>query len=597
MSDFVLTFNEAELAAILADFYAASNDQRSNDFSSGSQSLLNVVNVAIAPPLPTVDNLQPTINFATATVGNSVAESGPSESNIVVTLLETLDDAGDLAGYVALQRQPAVWFGTIQVIMNGLTDAQRTIINSLDIGSQVSVTKTFPNSTPSTVTQLMALEGISHDITPDRHIVTLYPNPARIYTYFIVGGYPVVATRTNLVPNPNFEVDVLMTENTAPGGSSLARSTAQAYLGSASCAGSTGGTGGNLIFGTMASSSRIAATAGTVYTGSLYARSAAVSRTAYARLLFYDAAGTGLSTTNGTSAATSTTAWSRYTVTATAPANTATVLLQIVIQGTSTTETHYIDGLLLEAAASALPYFDGTYVDNYTGYGLNSKTWNGTANASTSTATWYQGATRTNLLTNPNFETNTTTYTGLGASVLSRVSTSAYVGSYSMLVTDTSTGYAGSALSFTPTSGTTYTASCYVKNTAGLSRTMYVRIGWSGGTDSTGSLVTVPVGSDWTRISVTAAAPNSSAATIYFVTSDIGSTETAELALIDAALLEVASSALPYFDGTYADAYTGYTLTSQAWSGTADASTSTATWGLTSSFVGSQLNDDTKGLG
>jgi hypothetical protein len=186
MSDFVVTINEAELAAILADFYAASNDQRSNDFSSGSQSLLNVVNVAIAPPLPTVDNLQPTIDFATATVNASVAESGPSESNIVVTLLETLDDAGDLAGYVALQRQPAVWFGTIQVIMNGLTNAQRTTITNLDIGSQVSVTKSFPNSTPSTVTQLMALEGISHDITPDRHIVTLYPNPARIYTLFIL---------------------------------------------------------------------------------------------------------------------------------------------------------------------------------------------------------------------------------------------------------------------------------------------------------------------------------------------------------------------------------------------------------------------------
>ena len=186
MSDFVLTINEAELAAILADFYAASNDQRSNDFSSGSQSLLNVVNVAIAPPLPTVDNLQPTIDFATATVNASVAESGRSESNIVVTLLETLDDAGDLAGYVALQRQPAVWFGSIQIIMNGLTDAQRTTISNLDIGSQVSVTKSFPNSTPSTVTQLMALEGISHDITPDRHIVTLYPNPARIYTLFIL---------------------------------------------------------------------------------------------------------------------------------------------------------------------------------------------------------------------------------------------------------------------------------------------------------------------------------------------------------------------------------------------------------------------------
>jgi hypothetical protein len=96
-----------------------------------------------------------------------------------------LDDAGALAGFLT-RPAPAFWFGNIQVIMNRLTNAQRTTITNLDIGSQISVTKTFPNSTPSTVTQLMALEGISHDITPDRHIVTLYPNPARIYTYFIL---------------------------------------------------------------------------------------------------------------------------------------------------------------------------------------------------------------------------------------------------------------------------------------------------------------------------------------------------------------------------------------------------------------------------
>ena len=184
--DVDFSFLFSDFNAELLDFFAKENSARSNDFSSGSQSLLNVVNVAIAPPIPTADNLQPTIDFAQATVRDSVAESGRSESNIVVTLLETLDDAGDLAGYVALQRQPAVWFGSIQIIMNSLTDAQRTTISNLDIGSQVSVTKSFPNSTPSTVTQLMALEGMTHDITPDRHIVTLYPNPMRIYTYFIL---------------------------------------------------------------------------------------------------------------------------------------------------------------------------------------------------------------------------------------------------------------------------------------------------------------------------------------------------------------------------------------------------------------------------
>ena len=178
-------FAEEDLAAMLSDFYAAPNDQRPNDFTPTNPSVVNTVNVGIAPPIPTVDNLQPTIEYAQAVAAESVAEFGVQETPLVITLLETLDDAGDLAGYLVRQ-VPAFWFSGIQVIMNGLTDAQRTTIGNLDIGSQISVTKTFPNSTPSTVTQLMALEGISHDITPDRHIVTLYPNPSRIYTNFIL---------------------------------------------------------------------------------------------------------------------------------------------------------------------------------------------------------------------------------------------------------------------------------------------------------------------------------------------------------------------------------------------------------------------------
>jgi hypothetical protein len=181
--DFSFLFSD--LNAELLDFFAKENAARPNDFSVTSQSVVNTVNVAIAPPIPTADNLQPTIEYAQAIAAESVAEFGTQETPLVITLLETLDDAGDLAGYL-IRQVPAFWFSGIQIIMNGLTDAQRTTIGNLDIGSQVSVTKTFPNSTPSTVTQIMALEGISHDITPDRHIVTLYPNPSRIYTNFIV---------------------------------------------------------------------------------------------------------------------------------------------------------------------------------------------------------------------------------------------------------------------------------------------------------------------------------------------------------------------------------------------------------------------------
>lgn len=180
------TFNTIEDVGGIEDTYAAPTPQRSNEFTPSNPSVVNTVNVAIAPPAPTTTTLATTIEYAQAIAADSVADFGVQETPVVITLLETLDDAGDLAEYL-IRPVPAFWFGNIEIIMNGLTDTQRTTITNLDIGSQVSVTKTFPNpSTPSTVTQIMALEGISHDITPDRHIVTLYTNPARIYTYFIL---------------------------------------------------------------------------------------------------------------------------------------------------------------------------------------------------------------------------------------------------------------------------------------------------------------------------------------------------------------------------------------------------------------------------
>ncbi len=183
---YTYSFKELGGAGNLADSVVAPTVQRPNEFTPTNPSVINQVNVAIAPPAPTTGTLNTTIQYAQAIADDSIAQFGTQATPVVVTLLETLDDAGDLASYL-IQPLPKFWFGNIRIIMNGLTDAQRTTITNLDIGSQISVTKTFPKSTPSTVTQLMALEGISHDITPDRHIVTLYTNPARIYTYFIVG--------------------------------------------------------------------------------------------------------------------------------------------------------------------------------------------------------------------------------------------------------------------------------------------------------------------------------------------------------------------------------------------------------------------------
>jgi hypothetical protein len=369
-------------AGTLEDSFVAPSASRPNDFTPLNPSVVNVVNVGIAPPAPTTGTLATTIEYAQGIVSESVAEYGVQETPVVITLLATLEDAALLAEYL-IRSAPAFWFGNIQVIMNGLTDAQRTTINSLDIGSQVSVTKSFPNSTPSTVTQLMALEGISHDITPDRHIVTLYPNPARIYTYFIVGGYTTTTTRTNLIKNPSFETN---TTGWNPNGSTLSRVAATWGSGSYALNIVANGTG---LAGTYSSVGSFSVTVGQQYTASFYAKSVSGTlRSVQLGLQWYTAAGAFISQSVSTTTAL-TTSPQRWTATGTAPATAATGLVTAYTQTTGTVgDVWQLDEVLVETGSTLLPYFDGTYADTYTGYTLTEQAWNGTADASTSTATW-----------------------------------------------------------------------------------------------------------------------------------------------------------------------------------------------------------------
>jgi hypothetical protein len=230
----------------------------------------------------------------------------------------------------------------------------------------------------------MALEGISHDITPDRHIVTLYPNPSRIYTYFIVGGYTTTTTRTNLLPNPNFETNT--TNWSAFAGASVVRSTAQSFNGTSSALITTNTTAFCGIF-----ASRIyEATAGKTFTCSGYVRNMSGSTRNhrlnidwYNGFTFISSSGPNLislAVADG---------WVRFIVTGTAPAGTTNAIPVFrVSDGTTAGWTTAVDAVLFEEASSALPYFDGTYADTYTGYTLTSQGWSGTADASTSTATW-----------------------------------------------------------------------------------------------------------------------------------------------------------------------------------------------------------------
>jgi hypothetical protein len=213
--------------------------------------------------------------------------------------------------------------------------------------------------------------------------------------------------------------------------------------------------------------------------------------------------------------------------------------------------------------------------------------------------------TRTNLVPNPSFEVNTTGWVNIQTGTTNtRITTDSYSGSACTQVNITGL-VANSGISTSQTSGQRmpvtagipYMWSVYVKVPAGQPsvslrlRTTEYKADGTQNTAQVSASTTVTDADGWVRLSFAdtptgGATPTVSMSNRVEVGSTVGSARTW---LVDAALFEQSSTLLPYFDGTYADTYTGYTLTEQAWSGTANASTSTATWGLNSSYINSNF--------
>ena len=203
-------------------------------------------------------------------------------------------------------------------------------------------------------------------------------------------------------------------------------------------------------------------------------------------------------------------------------------------------------------------------------------------------AGYVTSTTRTNLVPNPSFETNTTGWNPNG-STNTRVAGTWGSGSWVYRIVATGTGNSGTFTNnniFPVTVGVSYTASLSAKSISGNLRRLYVGLVWYNAAGAqisfvmTNKLLTTGV----QIFSATGTAPALAVTGgLFAYTLDGGlANDTFEM---DSVLTETGSSVLPYFDGTYASTYTGYTLTDQAWNGTANASSSTATWGLTSSYV------------
>lgn len=187
--------------------------------------------------------------------------------------------------------------------------------------------------------------------------------------------------------------------------------------------------------------------------------------------------------------------------------------------------------------------------------------------------------TRTNLIINPSFETNTTSWTGNSGATIARSTSEKYIGTASCLVTQVASNYSGIILSpssIPVTSGNTYTLSVYVKGvTASQSLILNVHQLNSGGSivaQSNSGSFTLLSSDGWVRKSITFTAA-SGVVSIRPMMMHPSLATAGNQFYIDGFLFEQASTVLPYFDGSYADP--NAKAISHGWTGTANASTST----------------------
>jgi hypothetical protein len=134
-------------------------------------SIVNETTVTVAP-----NPAEPTPTPQTTQDITSQDNYGVQTVAIVDSLLATDEDAELLADYL-LRPDPNFWYTGLSVNMHRLTSAQRATMATLEIGSFVSVTKSYTYGYPSSVQKNLYVEGITHRITPAGHIMELYFSP------------------------------------------------------------------------------------------------------------------------------------------------------------------------------------------------------------------------------------------------------------------------------------------------------------------------------------------------------------------------------------------------------------------------------------
>jgi hypothetical protein len=168
----------ATLSSPVANFKddGAQYPYRNVDISFGADKVVNLVYVS-------------TINNKSASASNAASQAEYFIQSIAVTgsLLDTDTAAQDLADYL-LSPQPEATFTAVEVAFAQLTDAQRDVVATIDVGNTISIQKQFINGASlSDISQELAVEGVEHYIdTAGGHVARFYTSPTTIVYQLIL---------------------------------------------------------------------------------------------------------------------------------------------------------------------------------------------------------------------------------------------------------------------------------------------------------------------------------------------------------------------------------------------------------------------------
>jgi len=158
--------------------------------------------------------------------------------------------------------------------------------------------------------------------------------------------------RTNVLSPNQASLETDTTGWTAVTNCAIARSTAQASVGSASLSLTASGAGDMVASTTTAT--KFAVTANQDFAATADFRANSTARSVYVGIRYLNSAGSTISTTYGTAATDSSSAWTSATVTAVAPTTATHAQVFVKVESAGSSEVHYVDKIAFHAGDTAV---------------------------------------------------------------------------------------------------------------------------------------------------------------------------------------------------------------------------------------------------